>query len=57
MGAAICMELSCLPRMHVRACVCVHACACALVWGAPPSPIHPAPPPPEPQGAQNTKIQ
>ena len=58
MGAAICMKLSCLPRMHVRVCVCV--CACAHVWGYPPTTPHPhppTPPPPEPQGAQNTKIQ
>ena len=60
MGVAICMKLSCLPHVHVCACMCVHACACAHVWGAPPNhpPPHPtSPPSPEPQGAQNTKIQ
>ena len=38
MGAAICMKLSCLPHMHVRACMrmCVHLCG-----GHPqPSPHH-----------------
>ena len=57
MGAAICMKLSCLPRAHVRACVCVHVHACAHVWGAPAPPSIHSPPPPDPQGAQNTKIQ
>ena len=47
---------------HARMCVCtcVHACACACVWGALPNhppPVSTHPPPPEPQGAQNTKIQ
>ena len=31
MGAAICMELSCLPCMHVCVCACVHARACTRV--------------------------
>ena len=70
MGAAICMKLSCLPRMHVRACACPCACVCMCVGGTPqpppppsthppttPHPHPPTPPPPEPQGAQNTKIQ
>ena len=42
MGAAICMKLSCLPHVHVRAYTCVHVHACAHVWGAPPN--HPPPP-------------
>ena len=51
MGVAICMKLSCLPRMHVRVCACMHVRACAHVCGAPPH--HPPPPhhphPPIPQ--------
>ena len=38
----------------------MHVHACVHVLGAPPNhphPIHPTLPPPEPQGAQNTKIQ
>ena len=57
MGAAICMKLSCLTRVRACACVCVHVHMCRghlLTTPQPPS-IHP--PPPEPQGAQNTKIQ
>ena len=52
---------------HVyHACMCVRVRACVrmrvhVCGGHPPTtphpPIHPAPPPPEPQGAQNTKIQ
>ena len=58
MEAAICMKLSCLPRMHVHVHVPVHAymCMCVHMYGAPltrPS----TPPPLELQGAQNTKIQ
>ena len=53
MGAAICMELSCLPRMHVRACACVHARACAHVLGAPQTPPTHLPHPP---GAEETQI-
>ena len=50
-----------------HACMCMHACTCmcTCVRGTPnysPPPNHPPPPythppPPEPQGAQNTKIQ
>ena len=29
LGVAICMKLSCLPHMHVRACMCVQ---CACMW-------------------------
>ena len=48
MGVAICMKLSCLPRVRVHAYVCVHAHLCAHVWGAPPN--HPPhPPTPHPQ--------
>ena len=48
--------------MSKCACVRVHACACVCVcvWGHPPCPQmppHPPGPSPEPQGAQNTKIQ
>ena len=57
MGAAICMKLSCLTRVHVHVCMCVCACACACVWTNHPHPHPSTPPPPEPQGAQNTKIQ
>ena len=48
MGVAICMKLSCLPCMHV------HACACAHMWGAPPTLIHP---PPTPRAAGSPKHQ
>ena len=41
MGAAICMELPCLPCMHVRVCACLHVHAGACVWG---HPNHPHPP-------------
>ena len=53
MGAAICMKLSCLPRVHVRACVCVHACACAHMCGAPPN--HPPPPSTHPPHRQSRR--
>ena len=57
MGAAICMKLPCLPRMHVCAYMHVHV----HVWGGTPqppsSPKHPPPHPQEPQEAENTKIQ
>ena len=47
--------------MYKCACVCVRACACMCVWGGhppcPQMPPHPPAPSPEPQGAQNTKIQ
>ena len=46
--------------INVRVCVCVHERACTCVWGHPPCPQmspHPPAPSPEPQGAQNTKIQ
>ena len=39
---------------------CLHTCACAHVWQHPHAPRPPTHPPahsPEPQGAQNTKIQ
>ena len=61
MEAAICMKLSCLPHVRVRACACVHVRACVCVCGAPPN--HPPPPsthPPHPQSRrepENTKIQ
>ena len=60
MSAAICNFYTCI---HVCMCVCVRACACAWVWGHPPMPPdapdtpHPPAPSPEPQGAQNSKIQ
>ena len=56
MGAVICMKLSCLPRMHVRACACVRARA--RVWGVPPN--HPPPPSthtPTPRAAGSPKHQ
>ena len=46
MGAAICMRLSCLPRMCVRACMCMHVHVCG---GHPPTTPHPHPPTPHPQ--------
>ena len=58
MGMAICMKLSCLPRMHVRACTCVHVRVCAHVWGVPSN--HPPPPsthPPTPRAAGSPKHQ
>ena len=57
MSAAICNFYTCI---NVRVCICVCAHACACVWGHPPCPQmppHPPAPSPEPQGAQNTKIQ
>ena len=56
MGAAICMKLSCLPCMHVRACacVCVHVHMCGGYPQPPPTPIHP---PPTPRGAGSPKHQ
>ena len=60
MRAAICMKLSCLMCIHVHVCMCMHACAYAHVWAhvpMPPDACHSSDPPPEPQGAQNTKIQ
>ena len=57
MLAAICNFYTCI---NVRVCMCMHAHACACVWGHPPCPQmppHPPAPSPEPQGAQNTKIQ
>ena len=52
LGAAICMKLSCLPRMHVRVCVCMHACRCMYMCKKftpqpSPNPIHPTPPHPQ----------
>ena len=43
MEAAICMKLSCLPRMHVCACTWVHLHVCG---GHPPTTLHPHPPTP-----------
>ena len=60
MSAAICNFYTCI---HVCMCVCVRARACACVGGHPPCPQMPLTPPhwpassPEPQGAQNSKIQ
>ena len=60
MSAAICNFYTCI---HVCMCVCVRARACACVGGHPPcpqmplTPPHPPAPSPEPQGAQNSKIQ
>ena len=60
MSAAICNFYTCI---HVCMCVCVHAYVCACVWGHPPcpqmplTPPHPPAPSPEPQAAQNSKIQ
>ena len=60
LSVAICNFYTCI---HVCMCMCVHACACACVGGHPPcpqmplTPPHPPAPSPEPQGAQNTKIQ
>ena len=45
---------------NMHAYVCLHACVCMCVGGTPQPPptlIHPPLHPPEPQGAQNTKIQ
>ena len=47
MGVAICMKLSCLPRMHVCVCTCMHACECAHVWGHPLTTPHPHTPTPQ----------
>ena len=41
MGAAICMKLSCLLRIHVRACACMRACA-HVHGGCPHSPTPPS---------------
>ena len=40
-------------------CACMHACVCTCVQTppSPQTPHHPPAPSPEPQGAQNTKIQ
>ena len=57
MGAAICMKLSCLTHVHVRACMCVHARACAHVWGAPQPPPTPIHPPPTPRATGSPKHQ
>ena len=51
MGVAICMKLSCLPRMFV------HAHACAHVWGHPPTTPHRHPPTPTPRAAVSPKHQ
>ena len=60
MGMAICMKLSCLPRMHVCACMYVHVHMCG---GNPPTtPFHPPPtnhphphPPTHPQSHREPK--
>ena len=57
MSAAICNFYTCI---NVHVCMCVHVRACACMWGHPLCPQmspHPPAPSPEPQGAQNTKIQ
>ena len=54
-----------LQFLYMYKCACVHVCACVCVcmcvWGGhpsmPPDAPHPPAPSPEPQGAQNTKIQ
>ena len=57
MGAAICMKLSCLPCMHVRACVCVCVCMCACVGGTPQPPPTLIYQPPPPRAAGSPKHQ
>ena len=55
MLAAICNFYTCI-NVHVCVCACMHVC----VGGTPPMPPdapHSPAPSPEPQGAQNTKIQ
>ena len=59
MSVAICNFCTCI---HVSVCVCMHACACTHVWGDSHAPRCLQTPPdtcpsPEPQEAQNTKIQ
>ena len=57
MSAAICNFYTCI---NVHVCMWVHVRACACVWGHPAMPPDAPPstcPSPEPQGAQNTKIQ
>ena len=57
MSAAICNFYTCI---NVCVCMCVHARVHVCVGGHPPMPPdapHPPAPSPEPQGAQNTKIQ
>ena len=47
-----------LQFLFMYKCACARTCVC--VWGHPPMPPdapHHLPPSPEPQGAQNTKIQ
>ena len=53
MGAAICMKLSCLPHVHVRA----FACMCTCVEGTPQPPPIPINPPPTPRAAGSPKHQ
>ena len=56
MGAVICMKLSCLPHVRVRACTCMHVHACAHVWGVPPyNPPPPSTPHPHPQSHREPK--
>ena len=43
--------------VHVRACMRMHVHVCGGHPLTTPHPIHPPTPLPEPQGAENTKIQ
>ena len=52
MGAAICMNLSCLPCACVHACMCVHVHMCV---GHPPTTWHPHTPTPHPQSRREPK--
>ena len=52
-----------LQFLYMYTCVCVHVCACTCMCvhvktpPMPPDTLHPPAHSPEPQGAQNTKIQ
>ena len=56
-GSRLQLKLSCLTCICACACVCVCVCMCTCVEGTPNHPTPPSTHPPEPQGAQNTKIQ
>ena len=57
MSAAICNFFTCI-NVRVCMCMCAHAYACVGGHPAiPPDAPHSPAPSPEPQGAQNTKIQ